>query len=242
MPFMQMNLGGGSFGPTVRQLRELRGLTREQLADLTKIHVSVIAALEDERLSDISDPAYAERHVRSIVSALEGRPAYLLPKYRELVAKELEAHPKAAKGRARIRRRDLFVTTRVVAFAGFLLLVAFAAAYLMWQARILQEPPLLRVVSPADGERISVPRVDVRGDTAPGAVVTVNGRPAVVAPDGRFTLSFDVPRGLTTLNIEARRRYGTSVIDTRSVTYDRVPEPADATSSAMTASTTRSSP
>lgn len=230
MPFVQMNLGGGGFGPAIRQLRELRGYTREQLSDRTKIHTSIIAALEEERLSDVSDPAYAERHVRAIVSALDARPAYYLAKYRALLAKENGSRQRATIGIGRIRRRDLYVTSRMAAFAGFLVLAALASAYLVWQARMLQEPPLLRIASPAQGERITVPHLDVRGDTAPGASVTVNGRPAVVSPDGAFSLSFDVPRGLTTLTITARRRYGSSVTETRSVTYEREPELPSATS------------
>jgi transcriptional regulator with XRE-family HTH domain len=229
MPFVKMNLSGGSFGPAIRQLRELRGYTREQLSDITKIHTTVIAALEEERLADVSDPAYAERHVRAIVSALDARPAYYLAKYRALLSTDSGSHPRATVGAGRVRRRDLFVTSRMVAFGGFVLLVGLASAYLIWQARMLQEPPPLHIASPMQGERITVPRLDVLGDTAPGATVTVNGRPAVVSPDGVFSLTFEVPRGLTTLSITARRRYGSSVTETRSVTYERETEPPPAT-------------
>ena len=168
---------------------------------------------------------FAERHVRAIVAALDGRPAYFLSKYRELVAKELASRPKKSGGNGGVRRRDFYVTSRFVAFAGFLVLVALAAAYLVWQARILQEPPPLRIITPAQDERVTTPRVDVLGDTAPGALVTVNGQPAVVEPNGQFSLSFDVPRGLTTLTIVAQRRYGSSVSETRSVTYERTDGP-----------------
>jgi hypothetical protein len=246
MPFMQMNLGGGGFGPTLQQLRELRRLSREQLSDLTKIHTSIIAALEEERLADLSDPVYAERHVRALVSVLEGRTAYFVPKYRELVDAYCKGQSVTTAKRRLPRRSDFFVTTRVVAFAGFLILVLLAAGYLIWQARMVQEPPLLRIVSPVEGEHLAIPRVDVKGETAPGAIVTVNGRTAVVVPDGHFSLSFDVPRGLTMLTIVARRRYGSSVTETRSVTYEREPgpvlepqEPKGATTSTTNATTTR---
>lgn len=222
---MQVNVGGVGFGPALRQLRELRGFTREQLADATKIHISVIMAFEEERLADITDPAYAERHVRALLVPLEGRLAYFLPKYRELLDRKGVGQTRSVNAPRAVRRRDFFVTSQAVAFVGFLALVALAAGYLVWQARILQEPPPLSVVSPVEGQSLADPRVDVRGETAPGALVTVNGQPAVVAADGTFTLSFDVPRGLTTLSIVAKRRYGSSATDTRSVTYDHVPSP-----------------
>ncbi|MCI0479627.1 helix-turn-helix domain-containing protein [Candidatus Uhrbacteria bacterium] len=237
MPFMQVNLGGVGFGPALRQLRELRGLTRDDLADLTKIHTSIIAAFEEERIADLADPVYAERHVRALLVPLEGRPAYFLPKYRELLkGRGADAAGASVAPRA-VRRRDFFVTSRAVAFIGFLGLVALAGGYLLWQARMLQEPPPLVIFAPEEGLRLLDPRVTVRGETAPGAVVTVNGQPAVVAPDGAFTLSFDVPRGLTILTVDARRRYGSSVTETRSVTYDHVPKPIPPASDEVPTST-----
>ncbi|MBU1348715.1 helix-turn-helix domain-containing protein [Patescibacteria group bacterium] len=226
MPFMQVNVGGVGFGPALRQLRELRGLSREELAELTKIHLSVIAAFEEERLTDIIDPTHAERHVRALLVPLEGRPAYFLPKYRELLERKgIDATHSMTAPHA-VRRRDFFVTSQAIALVGFLALVTLAAGYLIWQARIIQEPPPLTVLTPVEGARLADPRVDVLGKTAPGALVSVNGQPAVVSADGVFTLSFDVPRGLTTLTIVAKRRYGSSATDARSVTYDHVPAPA----------------
>lgn len=220
MSFVQRQLGSdASFGPTLRELRELRGLSREELAELTKIHVSVVAAMEEERISELSDPVYAERHVRALVKALDGRLPYFLPKYRDVVARKLAADPKAFSVRANVRRRDFFVLTRFVALGGFILLVGLSAAYVVWQAHLLQDPPPLVIFSPKEGEEFASPSVNIQGHTAAGAIVTVNGKKAVVDPSGDFHLIFDLSRGLTTLTIEARRRYGSSVIDTRRVTY-----------------------
>lgn len=226
MPFVQKHLGeGGGFGHDLRELRELRGLSYEDLSAITKIHVSVLAALEEERIADLSDPLYAERLVRAVVLALEGRPAYFLKKYRDLLEAAWEAPTETAGLRRTVRRRDFFVTSRVVALLGFLALVGLAAGYLIWQGHALQNAPSLVVTSPVEGLRLESPHVDVSGTTDPEATVTVNGRPAVVDRDGRFSLSFDVPRGLTTMTIEARRRYGSSVVETRRVTYQREDAP-----------------
>lgn len=220
MSFMQRQLGSDEgFGHALRELREQRGISRESLAETTKIHTSIIEALEEERFEELKDSTYAERHVRALVKALEGRPGYFLLKYREALRvspptgeNQLLVHP-------RVRRRDLFVASRVVTLFGFLCLVALASGYLIWQGKIFQDAPSLTIMAPEEGTQLTMPRVDVRGETAPGAMVTVNGRDAVVSPDGLFTVSFDVPRGLTTITVEARRRYGASVVETRRVTY-----------------------
>lgn len=220
MPFIQRQLGGdGSFGPTLQELRELRGFSREELSEQTRIHVSVIAALEEERIEDLTDPQYAERHVRAIVSVLEGRLAYFLPKYRELLMQKKAGRSTSFSVRPTVRRRDFVVFTRFFALGGFLLLVGLSAFYLVWQAHLLQDPPPLTIQSPIEGEELSSPSLDVRGATVPGAVVTINGKKAVVDPRGDFALTFDIPRGLTTLTIIAQRRYGSSVTETRRVTY-----------------------
>lgn len=226
MTFLQKQLGaGGGFGHDLRELRELRGLDLDELSSITKIHISVLSALEDERIIDLSDPLYAERHVRAIILVLEGRPVYFLKKYRELL-KEKNALPEnSSYVRPMVRRRDFFVTSRVVALMGFLLFVALAAAYLVWQGHALQYAPQLVINEPVEGLELESPHVEVSGLTDPNAVVKVNGRSAVVDRDGNFTLTFDVPRGLTTITIEARRRYGSSVFETRRVTYRRVTDP-----------------
>lgn len=220
MSFVQKQLGGnGRFGYSLRELRELRGFTQEQLAERTKIHVSVIVALEEERLDDVTDPFYAERHVRALIQVLEGRPGYFLQRYRELVAEQRANEVARTTLRPTVRRRDFFVPSRLVAVFGFALLVLLAAGYLAWQTHLLQDPPPLLVTSPEDGLELRIPRVDVRGQTASNAIVTVNGKRAVVDRSGAFSLTFDVPRGLTTITIEARRRYGAPVQETRRVTY-----------------------
>lgn len=222
MSFLQKQLGaGGSFGHDLRELRELRGFTQDDLSEITKIHVSVLDALEEERIMDLSDPLYAERHVRAIVLILEGRPAYFLKKYRDLLEAKQAVPPDAMNVRRMVRRRDFFVTSRVVAFAGFLLVVALAAGYLIWQGRAFQNAPKLVILSPKEGQQLNSPHVFVGGETEPSAIVNINGRSAVVDQTGRFSLEFDVPRGLTTITVEARRRYGSAVTETRRINYQR---------------------
>lgn len=240
MPFVQKQLTeSGGFGHDLRELRELRGISPEELARITKIHPSVIQAFEEERLQDLADPAYAERHVRALVTVLEGRPAYFIKKYRELVESRGMGQRHTSPNE-RPRKRDFFVVPHAVAFIGFLGIVAIMGAYLLWQGSILQDSPSLTVTSPIESAILDVPYVEVRGVTDPSALVTVNGRSAVVDRDGNFSVSFDVPRGSTTLTIEARRRFGAPVTEIRRITYEHaiVASPTSTPSIPPTASST----
>ncbi|MCR4278805.1 MAG: helix-turn-helix domain-containing protein [bacterium] len=222
MAFVQKSLQQeGGFGANLRELRELRGLTRQALSELTQIHVSIIQALEEEDLAEFKDPEYAERHVRALVTILEGRPGYFLKKYKELLKKYSLERTDRVLVRPRVRRRDFFVSSRIIAVISFFVVAFFAIIYLSWQAFILQEPPPLTLVSPDENAVLHEPYVDIRGSTLPNVTVTVNGRRAVVERDGSFTMRFDLSRGPTTLSIEAKRRYGSSEIIVRQVTYER---------------------
>lgn len=229
----------GGFGETLRELRELRGFTLESLARATGIHVSLLRAFEDERFEDIADPYYAERHVRTIVKELEGREPYILEKYQALLSARGVVKQSSGLDRPRVRRRDLFVTSHAVGFIGFLLLVAAVAGYVVWQATLIASKPSLEIFGPRDGERLSGPHVQVIGATDPSALVDVNGVQAVVDASGTFHASLDVPRGLTTLHIQARRRYGSAATVDRHVTFEGVATSTqDGTASTTTTSST----
>jgi transcriptional regulator with XRE-family HTH domain len=240
MPFLHKRVGivPGSFGEALRELRELRGYSVEEVARTTGIHPSIINAFEEEHLEKLLDPRYEERHVRTLVSVLEGQPAYFLEKYRDLLTAKGVAQEHEVLLRPRVRKRDLFVSSRVVAFLGFLLLVCAIVGYVVWQATLVASVPRLDLTSPEDGVRLDAPRVAITGQTDPAALIEVNGKQAVVGPDGRFDFQFDVPRGLTTLRIEARRRFGSAALIERHVIYERTADATTSTDSTATTATT----
>jgi len=225
-----------SFGADLLALRELRGWTREQLSKETGIHVSLIAMLEEERFAELSDPVYAERHVRVLVKALEGRVGFLLGKYREATAQTGLSGPAATNTSfiRRLRRTDFFVTSRYVAAAVMLPFVLLIGWYVWHQTLTLIAPPPLEVSVPAPDAKVSESFVNIKGKTDSESTVSVNGIAAVVESDGTFEYAFDVPRGLTRLVIQARRRYGGRTELVRYVTY----EPKTTSSTTMTTSST----
>jgi len=224
MPFVQkkVHAAPGGFGETIRELRELRGYTLEGLARVSGIHMSILRAFEEERLEDLADPFYAERHVRGIVKALDGREAYVLEKYHALLATRGFVKQTHTVVRQLVRKRDLFVSSHAVGFVGFLLVVICVGGYVAWQATLISSKPALDVTSPIDGQVLHSPHVEIIGETDPSALVDVNGAPAVVDASGVFHVGLDVPRGLTTLTVQARRRYGSATVVERHVNYNAI--------------------
>ncbi len=209
------------FGTQLRALRELRGLTREELARLSGIHALMVKAFEEERFCELSDPMYAKRHVERLVSVMDGRVTYFKKIYIDaLYAQGIVQAPKAQLLRPKLRRRDFFVSSKVVVAAGFSVLILLVGSYLAWHVHSVMAPPSLLVAEPIEGDRLTQPKVHISGQTEPAAFVKVDEQNAIVDATGHFSLDVDIPSGFSTITIEARRRNGSPITVERHITYD----------------------
>ncbi len=244
MVFFQkrVNVTPGGFGEALKELRELRGYDLKEVARVSGIHESIIRIFEEERVEELLDPYFDVRHVRTLINLLEGRPAYFLEKYYNLLSDKGFKKDGQALLKPRVRSVELLVSSKILAFAGFLFLSALVAAYVVWYARDLSSSPKLIITNPEDGARLEESYVVIDGETDPMAEVTINSQRALVDEDGKFKMVVDIPRGMTTLTISAKRRYGSETIVTKHVIYNReriIPEDASAASSSSeTASST----
>lgn len=247
MTFLHKSVGDepSSFGSDLRDLRELHAIKLETACKETKIDRSVLEALEADRLEDLDDPIFVERHLMAYVKYLGGYEPYFKARYQTKL-KELGKHRKTEDllpRKRNVRFLDLFVAPQFLAFLGVILLAVGLGSYVLWQAYTVNTAPPLEIESPVDGERLDGPRVLVEGQTIPEAYVLVNDRDAAVGSDGRFHLELDVPRGITIITIVARRRRGSETSVDRRVIFDRelmeVPSTEElfATSTEVTTST-----
>jgi hypothetical protein len=212
-----------SFGSDLRDLRELRAVNLNKASEETKIARLILQAFEADRVEELDDPVYAERHLLAYVRYLGGYEPYFKARYRAKL-RELRAERKTEDllpRRRNVRFSDLFVAPQLIAFLGLILLAACVGGYVLWQAHTVNVAPPLEIESPADGLRLEVPRVAVSGKTIPEATVTVNDRAAAVDGQGRFRVELDVPRGTTVITVAARRRRGSETIVERKVIFDR---------------------
>ncbi len=224
MTFLHKSVGDEQtlFGSDLRDLRELHAISFEQACRETKIDVEILRSFENDRLSDIHDPVFAERHLMAYVRYLGGYEPYFASKYRSaLEGLHLCRDAKDAIPRTRIRFFDLFVAPQFLAFLGIGFLAIVLGGYVFWQASLVHTAPDLNVIFPQDGDRLLRPRVLVRGETVPGVSVSVNGRDAAVDQNGAFQLELDVRRGTTILTIVAKRRRGKETEVIRRVSFEQ---------------------
>lgn len=221
MGFLQKRVAEehAGFGPELIALRELRGLSRNDVWRLTGIHPLLLSIFEEERFTELADPAYDERHVVRVVEALEGKVPYFLAKYRASIKTDgkipdVLLHPC-------VRKRDFFVITRTPVIVGVLLILLGIGGFVGWHVHEVSAPPALRISFPDEGAHILGSAVKVVGETEPNATLLINGQRILVSDLGHFEADLDVPSGLQTLKIEARRRQGQATVLERHVIADR---------------------
>lgn len=70
-----------STGSLIREARESAGLTLDDVARITKIRASILAAMEADDFSHCGGDVYARGQLRSIASAIGMDPAGVLASY-----------------------------------------------------------------------------------------------------------------------------------------------------------------
>lgn len=221
------------------EFRKKAGLSLADASRITKIPEYLIRALEEERWEEIQDPVYFEHIFKSYLDVLGANTGYFLEKYRECVKGYYDRRSREVllPRPCKVRSSELAVGSRILTLVGVTALVAVLAGYVYLQVRGVTAPPTLTLVAPEEGMTLNAPVVLVKGQTANDVTVNVNGRTAIVQPDGSFEMRLDVPRGTTAIDVVAKKRHGRESVITRHILFDR-PLPSmtgfvDVTSSAL---------
>lgn len=235
MGFIKKSIGTEqSFGKDLKELRELRGWSVAELSRAAGIPSYIIDAFEAENFSIFNDPHYQERHVRVLVTTLEGRVPFFVGKYNAALVRDGFSKKKNEKNYSfthKVKRSEFFTPTKYLPFLLLIPLFILLGYYVWNEAKIFRESPSLEITAPKDYAIVNNSRIIISGKTDANASIAVNGINAVVETDGSFSLPLDIPRGLTSLTITASRRYGLENVITRHITYAPIygPSPPDET-------------
>ncbi len=123
------------FGSHLRHQRELRGISLDEIASITKIHLRYLKALESNSFDELPGEVFIKGFIRSYGRAIGADLNELIKAYDESVGKErLETRQQAEKEGGSENQKQVFLVNAIV--GGFLgLFILFAIWYL------LQNPP-----------------------------------------------------------------------------------------------------
>lgn len=219
----------GSLKDDLRELRETRGLSVEDAAQVTKVLPSIIRAWErGEWLTCSADKAYIERMVLAYAGYFGGRRSFFEKKLREEL-EELKTEPVRAKILAMrpFQGFDVKWSARARVVAMLVVFVSGLGFYMVAQAKAIADPPTLEILSPKNGTKLDQPIVRVEGKTQPETSIFVNERQVSIREDGTFFADLDIPRGTTEILVRAKKRHSREAQALVRVVYEREVEAAE---------------
>ncbi len=206
-----------TIGEILREEREKHGLTIDKMAHQTRIRASYLRALENNQFHEMPAATFVKGYIKTYAQLFGFD-------HQPLIALLRRDFKESAKGRLVprefikpvLKKRQVWkpVTMLVISLAVvFLGLAGYVGA--QWYS--LNKPPEIQLVAPQEDEVVAA-RVNVRGQTKPDAIVTVNDQPVSLQPDGSFQAEIFLNReGTSTITVEAQDRRGKSSLLQRTV-------------------------
>ncbi len=197
-------------GQRFYQERLRRGLSIHDVSKGTKIHPSLIQAIEKSEYHKISSPSYAKGFVKNYAEFLGLPTKEILALFRREfdMEKNYRVLPETYTKRDDITVKRTKIQFTVVIIAVILL---FVGAFLFYQYRSSFFSPALSITTPNE-EIVSSRDVVVSGKTEPSATVTVNNVPVALESDGTFEKTVTVFSGEQTIVIRATNRLGKETV------------------------------
>ena len=197
-------------GEMLREARQSKSLTLEQVEDGTKIRLKFLSAIESDDLGSLPSLSYAKGFVKNYSDFVGLNSRTVLAFFRRQTI-EVSKSSLLPKGMGEPLNRSIFQLTpgKFITLI-VVVLVSLFLIYLGLQYRTLQQAPILIIDSPKSQSVVSDKRVDVFGKTDPDATITINGVSVLVRGDGKFFDQVNLETGVNKLTIIATSRLGKS--------------------------------
>ncbi|MEX0749078.1 MAG: helix-turn-helix domain-containing protein [Candidatus Saccharimonadales bacterium] len=207
----------------LRQAREKREKSPEQVSRALGISTEFIAQLEAGDTSALSDDVYTRGKLRSYAQYVGLSPEYSERLFREGRGESRRLRPLRLDGKVGAP----IVTTSLIKQASILLGIAAVIAYIIWQVLLLAGNPQLHVEFPTQDQTIYSREIVITGTTSLGSEVTIDGQPIIVADDGSFSHQVTLDEGTYTFTLVARSSMGRTTTEERTVRVAEAPERTD---------------
>jgi len=209
----------GKVGTLLKDARESRGLTFEEISEELKIHPRFLRALEEGDYGIFADKVHIRGFLKNYAEFLGLDVNQILAFWRREYADSAEEVP--IRDVTKPIHSPRFVITPQVVAGGliFVLVIAFLG-YLFWQYRSIAGPPRIKITSPKDGLVVSDPEILVEGFSDPAASLRINDQKVALDEDGKFSLAYILSPGTNILSFVAVNRFGKETKIMRRVVYE----------------------
>lgn len=198
-------------GGALMFMREKRGMSREAVADRTKIPVWFISAVEEGNHDGISEDVYTRLWLKAYCGFLgldaakaysafrRERSGYAVP--HDMTA-GIRRHPHRS-----VPRSDVIDTPKIIRYVFLAAAVAAALLYFGLAIKKVVAPPSITLLSPPDGLVTDMRSVSVEGRTEQEVSIFINGKRVAVDDNGNFRDILDLQEGVNTIKIVGSKKH-----------------------------------
>lgn len=192
-----------TIGVLLKEARTAKKFSVTKLAQVTKIKMNFIEAIESEDWAKLPDPAVTLGFVKSMAESTGiSEPLVVATFRRDYPPKKVNFNPKPDIG-------GKFVWSPKLTFAvGVGIFLAVIAGYLVLSYQRFVSPPLLIVDEPREGQIVRTREMGVSGKSDADVILSVNNQPLLVGADGKFEGKVEIYEGTTEVTVKATSRSG----------------------------------
>ncbi|MBI2196254.1 helix-turn-helix domain-containing protein [Candidatus Daviesbacteria bacterium] len=195
-------------GQILKEEREKKLFTLDEIEKATKIRKELLEALEAGQYAKLPPPTFVQGFIRNYGRFLKLDPEKLLAIFRREFS-EGKHPPRILETFSNPVDKKRFKLTPSRALGGVVLtLIIIFFVYLWFEYRFLVGGPFLEVREPVNQFNTSSPTVLVTGRTDPEAKLSINNQEIGVDPSGKFSQEIKLADDINTIEIAAVSKSG----------------------------------
>jgi len=202
------NLPMRTVGQILKEERERKFYTLDEIEKATKIRKELLKALENGEYSKLPPPTFVQGFIKNYGKFLGLNCEKLLAIFRREFS-EGQNPPRILESFSNPldKKRFRLTPTRVLSLLVLGLILIFFG-YLWFEYRFLVGGPFLEVSQPVDQQAVSSPSIQVIGRTDAEAKVSINDQEIQVDPLGKFSQEIKLSDNVNTVKISATAKSG----------------------------------
>lgn len=213
----QHSLNTKRTGDILREARERRGESIDQVSAAIKIRPSMLMAIEAGQFYGLTDPLYLKGFIRAYTAHVALNEDDVLPFFRREYDEQEHQQEELKQPLTPIEPKKSRITPGWIVVGFLAVAVVAVAGYSYHQYVSVALTPELKIESPADNLTASQGQVEVQGKTDPDASLSLNGQVVSLEPNGKFGLTVGLAAGSNTLLFKSVNKLGKETVVTRTV-------------------------
>lgn len=195
-------------GQILKEEREKKFYTLEEIEKATKIRREILGALEKGQYSKLPPPTFVQGFIKNYGRFLGLETTKLLAIYRREFS-EGKNPPRILESFINpLDKKKFRLTPAKVVGLAVLIMIAIFFIYLWFEYRFLIDAPFLEIQQPEAQLHVTTSALLVSGRTDPEAKVSINNQEIQTSIDGRFQQEINLTEGSNTIVITAMGKTG----------------------------------